>query len=165
MDIRTCWRIALTAMAPEYRHACPPSHVRATKERDEACPLMSTQRTAAGGKMLFVALYHMRSAPAAAPWAATGDTLLMPLNSDKTAADRLEQPMVPETKPLGLGGVAGEKKMMPLAIMGGTKSLTPENLASSAPITANVPAKPTPAITVSTNLSIGGRDRKRFDGC
>ena len=39
--------------------------------------------------------------------------------------DRQCIPVVPTRKPKGLGGDMGEKKMMPLAIIGAAKSLTP----------------------------------------
>mgnify|MGYP004356794849 CR=1 FL=1 len=91
---------------------------------------------------------------AAAPEAAAGDTL--PLSSVKTAALTLAQPTVPLRIPLGEGGLTGEKKRMPEAIMGGTKSLTP-NRGSNAPRRAHEPAKPSPARHASTTLSSGGR--------
>ena len=79
-------------------------------------PDMSTQSTAAGGKMHPVDLYQTSSAPAAQPCAATGE--ITPVSSARTAALTLAHPMVPATKPFGEGGLAGEKKMSPLAIMG-----------------------------------------------
>ena len=63
--------------------------------------------------MQLVALYHMSREPAAAPWAAAGETPAIPEKSVNTAAERLAQPTVPERNPLALGGATGEKKMMP----------------------------------------------------
>ena len=154
---RACARTRPTLYALAYRHACPASHVLATNESGPlAAPDMSTHRTAAGGKMALLALYHMSRQPAAAPCAAAGDTT--PESIEKTAALTLAQPIVPEMKPLGEGGMAGEKKMMPEAIIGGTKSLLP-TMGSSAPISANAPARPAPASSVSTTFSSFGRPK------
>ena len=107
----------------------------------------------AGGKMQPVALYHMSSAPAAAPCAAASGTL--PDSSDRIVAPIVAQPVVPRKNPLGLGGSAPAKKMIPLAIIGGMSSLVPRR-ASSAPASVNDAARPTPARTVSTSLSSWG---------
>ena len=79
----------------------------------------------------------MRTVAMPAPEAAAGDTT--PLSRGKTAALTLAQPTVPLRIPLGEGGLTGEKKRMPEAIMGGTKSLTPNSCkASSLPVAASV---------------------------
>jgi len=105
--------------------------------------------TAAGGKIAFVALYHIKSVAAAAPCAACGGS-----SRDanlKAPKESVAEQSVPERKPWGRGGVGPTKKIMPDAIIGGTNNCRPNN-GSSAPSAEQPANKPMPAKAVSITL-------------